>query len=117
MVVIAPSRDCHERGDAHHDVEPDHIAVEGDCRLQLGDGEVHVPHDRLGSESNPGLRPLPACGDYPFNIHRVHRHLHHAIANRPHRPGTIGIDLEAIAIGVVEIQDSLTAWSDIPRSG
>ena len=104
MVVVAARRDEQRPGiAANGGLEPEHTDVE---RLGGGDGR-----DLKMDVADPGASGNPvtgvACGGAGQNtvdVERKRRHLQLAARVRPLLARTIAVDLDPVALGVVEVE-------------
>jgi len=102
VVVIAAGRDEERAGAvALHQVEAQDLAVEA---LRLGDAghvQVNVAHDRAGRHA-PRLA-VRGQGQQTARVQRLGDHLQVAVAQRPLGARPVTVDLDAVAVGVGQV--------------
>jgi len=102
VVVVAAGR--HERGRAEvgDQLEAEQVAVEGQALLDVADAEVHVTDAEAGARVAPRRLALDR-GEQPGEVERLRTGAVGLLGRGPLRPRPVRGELEAVAVGVGEV--------------
>src|SRR4051812_41931608 len=87
-----------------HDIESQDTVIEIAGPRNISDAEVHVSDPRSFSETGPWSRVGGRFIDQRVQVERIGRHLYLAVAPGPRIARSIAVDLDAVVVGIGEIE-------------
>src|SRR6185503_15292472 len=82
-----------------HQIEAEHVHIELLRLREVSDMQMDMSDPRAWCEAGPGLRMPAELLEQRLHVQWRGAHLQQSTRDRPSIPGTIAIDLDAIAVG------------------